>query len=94
MITTLLAPKPVWLTLFLGNLALAIAVLGGISAGLDFWALMSLLVQLLLGVMVLTLAVVLTWQDKESATSGLSVIIAALVCAHALALVLGSAKGL
>jgi hypothetical protein len=94
MITTLLAPKPVWLTLFLGNLALAIAVLGGISAGLDFGGLMSLLVQLLLGVMVLTLAVVLTWQDKESATSGLSVIIAVLVCVHALALVLGSAQRL
>lgn len=92
MITTLLAPKPVWLTLLLGNLALAILLLGGIDAGLDGWGLLSLFVQLLLGAVVLTLAVALTWQHQKSARSGLSAIIATLVCVHALALVLGSAK--
>jgi hypothetical protein len=94
MITTLLAPKPIWLTLFLGQFALAITILGGISVGVDFWSLLSLLAQLFLGLIVLTLAVALTCQHKESARSGLSAIIGALVCIHALALVLGSIKGI
>jgi hypothetical protein len=94
MITTLLAPKPTWVILLLANIALSISVLGGILAGLDFWGLMSLMVQLFLGLIVFTLAVALTWQHRAPAKSGLGVVIGVLVCVHALALVLGSAKGI
>lgn len=94
MIPILLAPKPAWLIFFLGYLALTVTVGGGILAGLDIWGVLALVVQLVLGLMVLTLAVVLTWQHREAAKSGLSVIIGALACVHSLALVLGSATSM
>ena len=91
MISTLLAPKPAWLTLLLANLALFVALFGGIHAGLDFKGIMAIMVQLLLGLAVLTLAVALTSQHRRAAKSGLSAIISGLVCVHSLALVVGSA---
>ena len=91
MISTLLAPKPTWLTVLFCKLAVFVALFGGIHAGLNFWGIVALMVQLLLGGMVLTLAVLLTSQHTESAKSGLSAIIGGLVCVHALALVVGTA---
>ena len=91
MISTILAPKPAWLTLLLANLALFVTLFGGIHAGLDFRGLVSLMVQLLLGLMVLTLAVLLTSQHKGPETSAVSAIVSGLACVHALALVVGSA---